>query len=202
MKDAKKCTEKPRADFKSPVEPTPARKPSRTGSVKVGEQLVKQMDERGEAVSEPTTKPVARPLSDASTRRLRSRGWQHGRSNPHHPDCDCCGDGATTVGELQELMTSARFYELGKTMRWSATFLDFPSDSRAVLIAVLLKNGPIPLLYAALTVDEARALSEEIAAGPARATFHMGDDLSLSGEELAFFGIELEVCVGELTEAS
>jgi hypothetical protein len=59
-----------------------------------------------------------------------------------------------------------------------------------------------PAVYTALTVDEALALSEEIAAGPARCTLSQGDDLSLSGEELAVFGIELRHCVCKLTGVS
>jgi hypothetical protein len=118
-------------------------------------------------------------------------------SNPNHPECECCGEGATRVSELQELMTDETLHELARSMRWRA-FID-PLSHR-VLVAD--QNLLVPAVYTALTVDEALALSEEIAACPAGAALDMGDDLSLSGEELAVFGIELRHCVCILTGVS
>jgi hypothetical protein len=114
-------------------------------------------------------------------------------SNPNHPECDCCGEGATRVSELQELMTDETLHEVARSMRWRA-FVDPLSH----LVVVADQN----FLYTGLTVDQALALSEDIAACPAGAALDMGDDLSLFGDELAVFGIEIRHCVCKLTGVS
>jgi hypothetical protein len=118
-------------------------------------------------------------------------------SNPNQPECDCCGEGATRVSELQELMTDETLHEVIRSMRWRAF-----ADPRSHRVLVADQNLLSPEVYEVLTVGEALALSEDIAACPAGAALDMGDDLSLSGEELAVFGIALRHCVCMLTGVS
>jgi hypothetical protein len=181
-----------------PDEPTAVREPSRTSSAAVGELLSAQVDERGEAVSEPTAKSVARPLVDALDPELDATTTVAERSNPHHPERDGCEEGTMTVGDYLEPITCEAFREVVRKMRWTVGV-----DLRSHVVVVgeqKLRGGPE--VYAELSVDDARALSLEIRDIPARATVLIGDDLSLSGEELAVFAFELYCGASLLTGVS
>lgn len=98
-----------------------------------------------------------------------------------------------TVGELQESMTDGTLHGLVRDARWRA-FVDTPNRR----VVVVDQRPEVPEPYERFTADEALALADEISAGPARAEFHMGDDLELSDDKLAVFGTELRLCANKL----
>jgi hypothetical protein len=197
MNNSQKCTKTLRVDLKLPDQPMPAREPSRTRSVKDGELLSAQVDERGEALSEATTKSHARLTVDASTGKLRSRGRQQKRSNRHRPERDGCEEGTMTVRELVAGLPFETLFEGVRKMRWRVFV-----DPRVERVMVVDESLAFVVPYAELSVDAARALSRAIEDVPARATFEVGDKLSLSGAELGCFAGALFCGANFLTEGS